>query len=59
MILIIVIRIDTNALRKDYSNSLLAYTVSKMNQIRSFTSFLGKKFQLTAEILIISIFTPL
>ena len=59
MILIIVIRIDTDALRKDYFNSLLAYTVSEMNQIGSFTRFLGKKFQLTAEILIISILTPL
>ena len=59
MILIIVIRIDTDALRKDYFNSLLAYTISKMNQIGSFARFLVKKFQLTAELLIISILTPL
>lgn len=59
MILIIVLGVDTDALRKDYLHPLTACAISKMNQIGSFARFLGKKFQLTAEILIIGIFAPL
>ena len=59
MILIIILSIDTDALSKNDFNSFFAYTIAEVNQIRSLARFFRKKLQLTTEILIISIFTPL
>ena len=59
MILIIILSIDTDTLSKNDFHSFFAYTISEVNQIGSFAWFCRKKFQLTTEILVISIFTPL